>query len=295
MRKLIYILATLLLIVSAVKAEEKDSENGDSNFDKFLKRLYDRPVFVKNRPTLMLLYGYSGLSFAGNTFSTDIAPVYPLEFIYGFTRFDERLDVDGIIRYDSEFAFLRNVSSHLKPDNVTPEGITTDAWEFGIGITDGFGYLPGGRKLILYHSGAWKWSRIDVEFLPAIPEDRRRMARYDEEYRFGTFWRGGIRAEIASPLYLDVGYEHTVISPDFHFLKFTGSWLIENISQRWVDFVEMELIEVHGENWPWFNWIVKNGLSFALYELRRNNVYWPFESREPLNYDSFRVGFTFIF
>lgn len=290
-----YLLIFALAAVGIANANTSQDSTGESSFDKFLKRLYEGKRLIQNHPTLEFNYGYSGLSTADALFKSDMAGAYPIGLVYGFTRFDDRLLVDDIFEYGSEYTFLRNITSHFKPDFLESEGITTDTWQFGFGITDGLGYNFLDRRFIMYHSGAFIWTHIDVELYPNNAHDLRLLGDFDREFRFGSYWGGGVKYQIAGPAYLNIGYEHTVVFKRTLFGKFLVSWLVENVSQRWIDFVEYDMMKTHGKNWPWLKFLIKNAISFALYELRRNNMNWPMNTAEPFNFDSFKAGVTFIF
>jgi len=46
---------------------------------------------------------------------------------------------------------------------------------------------------------------------------------------------------------------------------------------------------------PIVNFFLKNGLSFAFYQLKRTKMNWPFASAAPLTYEAFKVGVKFTF
>ncbi len=296
MKPAIPILLLILLIspVAGLKADDRDSTK--SGFDRFLERLYSNRKFIKNHPTLEFTYQPGSPSFPEGKLNSGLANTYTGDLVYGFTRFDDRLPMRDIFTYASEYVFLRNVNAQFKPDFWELKGISTDAWKFGGGLSTGYGYQLGNHKLILYHAGAFIWSRIDVDLLTVHNhQDIKIMERYDEDYRFGTYWSGGVKFQVSGPFYIRTGYEHTIVFPRHMFWKFTGSWLLENVSQRWIDFFEDDFMEVHGRNFPWVIFLIKNGISYAWYELRRHNMNWPFDTAKPLSYNSFQIGATFIF
>ncbi len=293
MRKLLYI-SIIILLSSAAFAEER-GDTSETSFDAFLKKLYEKPNFVKNRTTLDVHYGASAVSYPAGVLRNDFASAYPAGLGYGFTRFDDKQPIDDIFYYASEFVFIRNNSSHFKPATFEKDGITTDSWHFGGGISNGYGYGSEEHEFFFFHTGRFIWSRIDIELYPLNPFDSSALKQVDENYKFGSSWSGGIKYHLTGPVFLSAEYEHVLVNTDFHFGKWFGSWAIENLSQRWIDFFEEGMMKSYGKNWPWVNWVIKNSLSLALYELRRNNVNWPFDSREALSFNTFRAGITFVF
>jgi hypothetical protein len=46
---------------------------------------------------------------------------------------------------------------------------------------------------------------------------------------------------------------------------------------------------------PIVNFVLKNGLSYGMYQLRKEKMNYPFESEAPILNDTFKIGVTFIF
>ncbi len=65
------------------------------------------------------------------------------------------------------------------------------------------------------------------------------------------------------------------------------------------EFLLDEFIDEIGKSSPYsvpvVNFFLKNGLSYAIYELRKDRMNWPFDSAPPLRNDSFKFGLTFVF
>jgi len=46
---------------------------------------------------------------------------------------------------------------------------------------------------------------------------------------------------------------------------------------------------------PIVDFFLKNAVSFAMYELRKEKMNWPFKSVAPLTFDTWKLGVTFRF
>jgi hypothetical protein len=77
-------------------------------------------------------------------------------------------------------------------------------------------------------------------------------------------------------------------------LKWLGSAAIETALYRWVGYFETDLIEMHGEYFPALNFIYKSAVSLIIYELRRDNMNWPFATAAPMSFDQFKLGITLL-
>ncbi|MBM2815832.1 MAG: hypothetical protein HW421_2594 [Ignavibacteria bacterium] len=294
--KLIIFPIFLLFLQKSFSADISDSTS-DKLFSRIIKSIFPKPDKTLNQPTLEFNYGFAKPSMKDFSNEEKLSPAYIGDIRYGFTRIYKELDLvdENLIYLASEFAFLNNYSSHLKPASIPNIGITQDNWRFGFGMNNGFGYKLKNSNFILYHSGAFVWSHIDFEGNAKLAGNQALLKMFDEKFRFGSIWEGGVKYQLTGPFYLKIGYEHSIVFPQFYWWKWFGSWTLENLSQRWLDFFETGFINHNPTTYPIYRFLIKNSLSLLLYELRREQMNWPFESEAPLNYDCFKMGITIIF
>ncbi len=271
------------------------SDTTSSSFEEFLKRLIEGRKKVKNHPLLSLDYSYSTPSFPHNYFSENLASAYGMNIRYGFMRYIDDLPIENIFEFSSEYVIFGTFSSHFKPTWIPKIGITTDAWRFGAGLFDGSGFKFDKSRLLLYHSSAFNWWHIDFETQAKNSFDQNIIDIYDETFRFGTYFSGGINFQIFPVIFIDIGYEHSLVYQKFIFAKWLLSWTIENLSQRWLDFFEDDFIAYFGKTYPLIRFLIKNSASLILYELRRWNMNWPSNSYPSLSYDCIIIGVKLVF
>jgi len=96
-------------------------------------------------------------------------------------------------------------------------------------------------------------------------------------------------------LYFNASYEHTLIFPAHLVWKWFGSRGIELAAQRMIDRFAYEYREQFRDNLPILNFLLKTGISYIIYEQRRGSMNFPFKSGEPMNYDTFKMGLSFVF
>jgi hypothetical protein len=262
---------------------------------KLLERIFVSEFKEESRPLFGFQTGMSWLSFPDNAFTDNFAKAYRAEIIYGFQRIEKIKQEPSLIRHSSEFVALANISSHLKPKSIAIDGNTTDSWRITFGLSNGYGYSLDNADLMLNHTGAFTINRIDVEYPATNNINQQILNRFDEKYKFGSYFHSGVSYRISGILFITGGYEHSIVFPDTHFGKWLAGWLIENISQRWIDIVEPYMFDIHKLDFPWIIFTIKTIISFVHYELRRYEMFWPLNSSVPLNYDSFRIGMTLVF
>ena len=79
------------------------------------------------------------------------------------------------------------------------------------------------------------------------------------------------------------------------FWKQTGSFFIEGMGVVAIDYFVEEISNSSPVAGPIVNFILKNGFSYAYYQLKRNKMNWPFESETPLTYEAVKIGLKFTF
>jgi hypothetical protein len=172
-------------------------------------------------------------------------------------------------------------------------------WRFGAGWSSGYGYKLGENSAIIpYYSYTLNWSNMDFMYPDALPDtsrDIQTLNLYDESFRFGTSAEGGVRVKLIENLMLDAGYERSIVFQRHLFWKWAGSALIEVAAQGLLDSFINEVFESSPAAGPVVNFLLKNALAYGLYELRQDEMNWPFGGEPPIAYDQFKFGMTFVF
>lgn len=248
-------------------------------------------VDFNGSPTVVLGYGISGLSL--NQFNGKFSNPNLLELKLGYTDEKEYLTEENILKYSFRYLYLSNISSDLSNNNSA--GLDSDTWRFGLGNASGYGYKIGKGAVIPYYSFDLSWSKLDLKNQKIPAGDRELLANFDGSYRFGTNWEGGIKFKVIPMLTIDASYERAVIFQRHLFWKWLGSSAIEIAGQWMVDGFVNEIMHSSPYAGPVMSFILKNALSYGIYELRQDKMNWPFKSAAPLAYDQFKFGFTVSF
>lgn len=216
---------------------------------------------------------------------------------------------ENIIEFRDKYSFVSKFSADLKSSSVTIGEMKSDLWRFGFAKRSGYGYRINSLSILPYHGSGFTWSKLDMIDYPAkiylltTPpmniEDARSdtdiLNRFHDSFRFGTLSEGGIRIEVVSFASVDFGYEATVIFPRHLFWKHIGSFIIEESASGVLNHFIDEVADSSPYAAPVVNFLLKNGLSYAFYSLRKANMNWPFSTEAPLTYETFKIGVTFTF
>jgi hypothetical protein len=300
MKRFIDIACVLFIIATAwqnLSAEETERyENPWEPWRIFFENYYSKPDYVENHVYLDLSAGFASFRPKKNLIHDNFAATYSTQFAYGFIRYDYETGIPGMFKHERDYFSVGVTSSNFKTFDSDYSLLNTHSWIFGPAIENGFGYevFDGRGEILLKHSAGLNWFHIDFDGLGS-GNNESYMRRYDEKYKFGTTWSGGIEYRFNDYFAVACDYEKSLVLSDFKFLPWTGIFLIDNAAQKWIDFFEPEMIERMGKNWGVVKFLYKNFVSFLLYSVRTENQYFPFptETDAPIVIDTYRISISF--
>ncbi|MGE5399517.1 MAG: hypothetical protein ACM3S2_03880 [Ignavibacteriales bacterium] len=308
LKRLLLLFSFLFVFVLPVAlfAQESDSTDTWDNWDNEDDyECSDTPNFdfmdfhMHGKPTIEATYGNSKLGI--KSFTRGFSNVGAAELKLSYSRLSE---YEGyIVKYRNNFAYISNSTTDLISKTGAVNDISSNLWRFGFGSQEGYGYKFGNSAIIPYTSNSFGWSRVEWNLPGAAttgpllytPDEMNTLSLYDKTFRFGTMSEGGIKLQIVPLLTFNAGYERSIVFPRHLFWKHLGSMAVEWIGIGAVDFFSREVMDSSPAAGPIINFLLKNGLSYAIYQLRREKMNWPFDSAEPLSYDTWKVGMTFTF
>ncbi|MGE5496467.1 MAG: hypothetical protein ACM3Q2_00215 [Syntrophothermus sp.] len=306
-KNLFFVLLTSTLLALPVMAQEEetdstgcdkgnesvfDEEDWDWNWDWNFRQGHAGYSF-SGQPTIEALYGVSAIGV--KSLNGKFADAGAAELRLSYSTLRER--GYGIAVYKNNFVFLSNNNLDLKEQSKAGN-LNSEAWRFGIGWQRAFAYTIGSAAIIPYNSNQIVWTRFKVQdSLGTVRNaaDRNVLKEFDETFRFGTSAEAGIKVQIVPVLTFNAAYERAAIFPRHLFWKQAGSWIIEMAGQGVLEQFAKEVMHSSPAAGPIVNFLLKSGLSYAVYELRKEKMNWPFDSAEPLTFDTWKVGMTFTF
>jgi hypothetical protein len=263
----------------------------DNQWDKIGSHIFD--FKLKGAPAIEFYYGASKMNL--KTISEKFVQPGMLELKIGYTK-DRTTDAsDYISNYQFAYFHLSNFTPDLGNEKNNID-MMTNSWRFGLGWASGYGYRLGcGISITPYHQYSVDWTRVDMLSAPTNAEDAYVAGLFDNSFRFGNSFEGGVKIKLFNYLGIDAGYERSIVFPRHLFWKWGGGVIIESVGQGLVDKFVDEVLDSSPYAAPIVNFLLKNALSYGLYELRQDKMNWPFETTAPLAFDQFKVGITFEF
>jgi opacity protein-like surface antigen len=256
---------------------------GDFEFGNF---------YTGTRDFIELGYGIGKLS--NNKIITPFNNLSLSEIIIG-RRFRKPTAKYKLIEFNDNYLFSSYVEDYKENTNDNSK-ISFDIWRFGFGYRKGFGYNLGSMSILpFYHMGIG-WNKININ-LPRIEDtfisadDLLKLNNYDNEIKFGTSNIGGIDFNVSSVISLGASYETAVIFPYYKTWKQLGSFFIETLGQTGVDFLtEGVIIKTVPSITPILYFLLKNGLSYYLFTLKKDEMNWPFKTTSPFASESYKFS-----
>lgn len=302
-KKILTLILCSLLVYTAIAQEVDNTDTihlrvGEGFKTKMFSKRFYYPKDLFKQPTISLQTGFGFPTLGSLQTLPDFNNLNFIGIRLGNTKIESsELKTGGAVNELSQhFLFLENYSSKWKiKDN---QNINTRMWRFGLFTTEGYGYKLGERNfLMLTYSNSLNWSKMDVDNLGSFTDsnDVNRLSRFTEQFRFGTSFASGVSFILARSVSLDVNYERLIVFPGHKFWYWLGSEAVEIGAHILLDEFIEEVLHSSPSVAPIINAILKGGLSFGIYELRKTNMNWPFKTEAPLLNDGVRIGLTFMF
>ncbi|HMS34136.1 MAG TPA: hypothetical protein PKC91_08615 [Ignavibacteria bacterium] len=282
MYKKIYFSAAILFFTSSILiAQSSRSINSNSFFNRYL-----------SKPSIEISYGISNIRLNGDSY--DLANAGMIEVKLGFTSEIKSNFGENILKYKNRFLFLRNASSDNYSSSGNP-GTFNDLWSFGLGNKEGYGVKPGSVSILPYSSNSIAWSEISYPASMETVSENSALADFNNAFRFGTTTEAGINLQLSKGFSIQPEFEISDIFPRHLFGKQLMSSVIELGGLYLIDDFTKLIMSNTPVAGTFVNFILKNAYEYGFYQLRKNQMYWPFTSVAPLRYNTFKLGMTFIF
>ncbi len=297
---------SLIVFVSSAFAQEdsvKNTENWNWHWDDEddWEWKWDGDFdfgFSKSHPAISLNYGLAQID--RNNISKDFVKPNLLELKLGYIKDKSAWGKEDLVNHTYRNIFFANESNKLSGKESGGSEIESEMWRIGFERSKGYGYKLGeSSSVILYNGYTLNWSRIDFKYpdvLTILPDKEiETLNLYDESFRFGTSGLSGIRLRMLDNLMIDASYERSIVFERHLFWKWAGSVIIESAAQGLLDKFIDEIFESSPYAGPVVSFVLKNAITYGVYELRQEKMNWPFNTESPLAYNQFKFGLTFVF
>lgn len=290
------------LSLQVTAQDTKSSEVTDSSKIKKDKDDFDDWNDYKNtfseKPTIQLIYSWNQGDYNKDIFSADFENINAAEVRIGWTKQKSLLENSNIHKFKYPYFFFNFMEKTLNSKEISlndSNKYITKNVQFGFAEMKGYGYQFTPKSgLYLYHGGGISWNSINYENKPDSMNNSV-LETYKGIMRFGQNFESGLKFQVYSPVSITASYNRSIVYPRHLFLQWAVGGLIEGIGQGIVDEFSKAVIKSSPKLGPIVNFVLKTGVSYGFYELRKTKMNWPFNSVSPLMYDSWKIGMSFEF
>ncbi len=287
-----------VLILSSFTFLYAQDSTKDNSWGKHFKWNHHNMCFWRNEfkgnPTISIDYGLSDLN--QNGLNGSFTKPNLLEARLGYTKLRLSEHSNDLINYNFSYLLVSDISTKLTSNSTSGNSYKSDLWRAGFGWASGYGYkINDSFNIIPYYDYAVDWAQMNMNNTPTDLNDKSITDLYNNSIRFGTSTEAGIKISITPNIQIGAGYERSIIFPRYIFWKWVGSVVVEAAGQEAVNNFVEHIMNVSPLSVPVVNFVLKNAVSYAIYELRKDKMNWPFDSAAPLTYDQLRVGITIVF
>ncbi|GEM_PF-1039371 len=273
-----------------------DWENDDFNFST----QDEEYTSDEEKPFLLLEAGRSILSnstfkdrYPNMNFKDNSISILRLGY-YKYTHYKE----NTLIQTSSNDLFVSYASDKIYDFDELSNDIQTQNWGFGLNLTEGYGNeFHKNFKIIFNHTNGMTWNRLALVDKNSISDTNfiQTFNRFNEKFKFGEQFQSKVEIVLFDIVNLNATYERRHIFPAYMFWYSALSGIIELASQSILDEFIDEVRKFSPDITPIINFILKSGLSYGIYELRRDNMNWPIQTESPFVMENFKVGFGLNF
>jgi len=268
-----------------------NAQNTDTINVKHLVLKSFRGYMSEKSPTILINYGFSKISL--EDFNSDFAKPNLIELRIGFSQ-KNHVYKNSVYSYLMGDFLLGNTTTSISNASVL-DGLRTNTWRFGFNRSLGYGYSFGIFGITLNNENSFLWSKVQFLDEPKDSIDRHVTDLFNNAFRFGTSTEASIQFNISSYAAVNAGYERAIVFRRHLLFKWALSEAVELGAGYALDEFINELQNRAPMIVPIINFVVKNALSYGIYQLRQKKMYWPLKSEPPLSFDQFKAGLVFSF
>ncbi len=277
----------VVLIFAACCAVNINSQTIDDDTDIFwLKK--------KFRPSVEFSYGISDAKLSTSPYSISDAGMFELRL--GFDSKARSGYSPNLVMFRSSYLAISNASYKFLSKDPADDELKNSLWRFGTVIREGTGFDLGQVKILPYNSTSFMWSEFSYENNTINGDSITGTVNdFNESFRFGTGADAGIAIEFIKGVSIFSAYEFSHIFPRHLFAKQFTSSVIEFTGMELIDSFARLIMKSAPEAGAITNFILKSAYEYGFYQLRKEQMNWPFTSTSPMRYSTFRAGVNLVF
>jgi hypothetical protein len=257
---------------------------------------YNRWCSWHRSPAMSIDYG--SVQQTLNGFTQPMASLRAFHLKLGGAKISLLDQAANVLEYRYHYGYVATASPDLG-GTVGNGEFAAELWKFGGGWDKGYGYAfgdpEGSTGILLTHAQSMALSTVRPRTAFASPADSALFAVFEGALRFGTSMEAGLKIRLTPLVMIESGFERTAVFRRFQVWEWLGSACIEGVGHWVIDRFVSQVEHSSPVAVPLVHFVLKNAYSYAVYQLRRYMMNFPFDSEGSMTFDSFRVGVTLVF
>lgn len=279
----------IILAFFAIQLTSSMGGYAQEDYDSIDAKEWRLKFRLRGDPTIIVHYGVT--QHDARSLRKDFHRVGQITLQLGYRTEDFGVE-DYLTDYSWHGVILAHTSSDLWKANNGANTITARTWQFGLGSENGDGYTFDETSIIPYRSSVYGWTRFHAE-LNNVTGDSATLLLYQNTFRFGQVGGMGVQVKFLPVVGLDAMYKRGVVFPRHLFFKHLGSVVVEEVAHGVVRHFVDRVFESSPAAGPIVGFLLHSGITYAVYELRKEDMHWPFRTTQPVTYDAFSLGIRF--
>lgn len=287
----------------ADEAKPKDNDEGfdyefkmdDVEFKDFSQVFIYKFITKDKKPQIDLFYGLSSPLIHKDYFTQDFDKSGLAEVKLSYARVQLHSN-QKVLKYEDGYLRFSIQNKEMGQNRNDTINNNLKMWNLSWGGSEGYGWaVTEDFDVVLYNGEMMNWGRVDFTKKSPVENEQARLDRFSDNLRFGKSFEAGIKLRLYQNIGVIAAYEQQHVFARTMFWYWAGSELIEGIvtgiSSTFID----DIIKNSSTAGPIVNFLLKNGIAYAFYELRKQDMNWPFKTEAPLVLNNFKLGLSFTF
>lgn len=289
----VWIVIASVPVKSASFFNDEDDEDWDDLKEDFLPDVSFK--FRHERPVIEPSYMISMAKHRALTTSA-LADLGGFDLRLGYAKKNENKYSKSLVDYKMNYVFLGYNSKDFAISKPETGSIESSTLRFGFGDKEGLGYeVDTDVSIVPYRASALLWTKLSANNLPIDTTEAATVDLFNNSFRFGKQTEAGVLIQFTKNSGISLGYEYSVIFPRHLFWYWMGSEILEAIVQGTTDNFVRAIAKSSPNSAPIIAFILKNGISYGMYELRKKNMNWPFNTAPAMSVNAFKIGVNLAF
>jgi len=288
----------LFFFVSFLITVNANAQNGDRDWNWDFNDLwgFEKPV-IETSFGLSKTYLNGFTNKFENTSLIDLKLGYSSEIRNHTKKWKRKSYGKTFNKYHFGYITIGTYSTDIDFRDKTTGSLPFSMWRFGLGEKEGYPIKAGRVSILPFNSNTLMWSRLDMQHLPDSTSmtDFDHILLYNKTFRFGSTFEGGVDIHFTKMFSVSLQYERSNIYQRYLFWKGAGSLLIEEAGSGMIDYFVRRILRDKPVAGSIVNFVLKNAYYYGFYQLRTQEMNWPFGGEPALNFNTFKLGFGFTF